>query len=196
MALGQLPADHHLIDGRCRRGVEPDRRQHRFNRQARAGQLGLHATGEIDGMPARLLALGKLDGNVTRAFRHAQVHRVDEREGDGGDDVEQRVPFARLALHGNGRIRHHVALDQHVVRTGAAHAERAPGVEHLHVRRVHRDAEVQHRGRLALGLVHGARHQQVAGRRAGGEDLACVDAIAAVDLLGLAGTGDPVRAAA
>ena len=45
-------------------------------------------------------------------------------------------------------------------------------------------------------LEHRAGHQEVAGRRAGGEDLARGDAVAALDLLGLAGAADPVRAAA
>ena len=84
-------------------------------------------------------------------------------------------------------VRHDVAVDLHVVRAGGAHAERAPGIEYLHVRRVHRHAEMQHHRRLAVVFVDRAGHQQVADRRAGGEDLARGDAIAALDLLGLAG---------
>ena len=53
------------------------------------------------------------------------------------------IPFAGLASGGDGGLGHELALDEHVVRTGGAHAERAPGVEHLDLRRVHRDGEMQ-----------------------------------------------------
>ena len=81
-----------------------------------------------------------------------------------------------------------------VVGAGAAHAERVPGVEHLHLGRLHGHAEMQHLGRLAV--EDRAGHQDVAGFRAGGEDLARGDAVAALDLFRLARSGDPVRAAA
>ena len=45
-------------------------------------------------------------------------------------------------------------------------------------------------------LEHCPGHEQIAGGRAGGEDFARVDAVAALHLLGLAGAGDPVRPAA
>jgi hypothetical protein len=114
----------------------------------------------------------------------------------GGDDLKDRMPLARLALQGNGRLRHHVSLDQHIVRAGAPHPKRAPGVEHLHMRGAHRHAEVQHHRRLARAFEDGARHEKIAGRRPGGEDLARVDAIAALDLLGLAGARNPIGPAA
>ena len=163
---------------------------------ARRGKLGLHAARKLDRVAARRLALGEPDGDVARALGHAEIDRIDEREGDRRDDVEERMPFAGLAPHRHRRLGHHMAVDHDVMRAGAAHAERAPGVEHLHVRRVHRHAEVQHHRRLAFGFEDGAGHQEVAGGRAGGEDLARGDAIAAVHLLGLAGAADPVRPAA
>jgi hypothetical protein len=49
--------------------------------------------------------------------------------------------------------------------------------------------------RPLVGVEHRAGHENVAGGGAGGEDLAGVDAIAALDLLGLAGARDPVGAA-
>ena len=146
-------------------------------------------------MAVRCLALRERDREVARAFGNAEIDRVDQRERGRRDDVEDRVPLAGLALHRDAGIGHHMALDRHVVRSGAAHAERAPGIEHLHVRRVHRQAEMQHH-RAFVGVEDGAGHQDVAGRRAGGEYLAAGDAVAALDLLGLAGTADPVRAAA
>ncbi len=68
---------------------------------------------------------------MSRALGDAEIDRVDQRERDGRDDLEQRVPFAGLALtarrphparHGDG--------DLDIVRAGAAHTERAPVVEH------------------------------------------------------------------
>jgi hypothetical protein len=88
-----------------------------------------------------------------------------------------------------------MTVDQHVMRAGAAHAERAPGIEHLDLRRVHRNTEMQHNGPV-LAVENGPGHQDVARRRAGGEDLAGGDAVTAFDLLRLAGAADPVRSAA
>ena len=47
---------------------------------------------------------------------------------------------------------------------GAAHAERPPGVEDLHFRRLHRHAEMDDLSGSVFAVMHGAGHQQVAGR--------------------------------
>ena len=73
--------------------------------------------------------------------------------------------------------------------------ERAPCLLDPHFRRLHRRAEMDHRAAAVFSLVHRARHQDVAGLRAGGEHLARGDAVAALDLLGFARAADPVGAA-
>ena len=64
-----------------------------------------------------------------------------------------------------------------------------------HLRRLHRHAEMQHLGRVSPSRIAPVISMSPASR-ARGEDLARGDAVAALDLLGLAGAADPVRAAA
>ena len=102
-----------------------------------------------------------------------------------------------LRLRPTAGIRHDMAVDhaRHASRWRACRA--SSSIDDLDVRRIHRDAEMQHlRPRSAFAFRHRAGHQQVAGRRGGGEYLARGDAKAAFDLLGLARAGDPVGPAA
>ena len=70
--------------------------------------------------------LRQLHGDVAGAFGNAEIDAVDQRNGEGPDDLEQRMPFAGLALEGDGRFRHDMALDDDVMGGGTAHAKGFP----------------------------------------------------------------------
>ena len=65
-------------------------------------------------------ALGKSDGNVARALGDAEIDRIDEREGDGGDDLKAdatRRPCAvppppPQARHGHRSLRQQARMPQ------------------------------------------------------------------------------------
>ena len=140
--------------------------------------------------------LGQVDGDVARTLRHAEIDRIDQRKGDGGDDVEQRVPFAGLALRAATPAS---GTNWPSISTSCEPVPRMPSVRQVSSTftcgAFIGTPKCSTTG-LALAFEHGAGHQQVAGRRARGEHLARGDPVAALDLLGLAGAGDPVGAAA
>jgi hypothetical protein len=88
----QLPANHDLIDRACRRCVCTGRGQHPLAGETGGRELCFHSTGKLDGMVARLSLPGERDCNISRTLGHAEIHRIDEREGDGGDGVEAPGP--------------------------------------------------------------------------------------------------------
>ncbi len=81
------------------------------------------------------------------------------------------------------------------MRAGAAHADRVPGLHDRHALGIHRHAELQHRRPVLRIVLDRAGHEQLRRRRAARERLAGVDLVAALDLLGLAGSFQPVRSA-
>ncbi len=107
------------------------------------------------------------------------------------------MPFPDRPPHAlHDRVGQEGVRDLDVVRSGAAHAERPPGVEDLHPFRLERQRKVEH-GRSALGVVVNAgRHQDVAGRHAARENLPPGQPVAAVNLFEPARSVEPVRAAA
>jgi hypothetical protein len=86
--------------------------------------------------------------------------------------------------------------DLDIVRSGAAHPERPPGVEDLHALCLERQRKVEH-GRPALGIVEDAgRHQDVARWHAARENLPPGEPVSAVNLFEPARAVEPVRATA
>ena len=136
------------------------------------------------------------DRQIARAFGDAEIHGIYQRESRSPDDAKRRIPFARHAPSPDRGFGNDMPVDQHVVRTGSAHAERAPRVENLHMRGRHRHAEMQYHRLFAFTLENGAGHQEIAARSARRENLSRGDAISAVDFFRLARPGKPVRAAA
>src|SRR5262245_12025447 len=102
------------------------------------------------------------------------------------------MPGAGAAPGADRGIGHEHAVERDVVRAGAAHAERVPGLDDRDAFRVHRYAELQHGGAAGRVFLDGAGHEQVRGRGAAREHLAAVDAISALDLDGLARAVQPV----
>src|SRR5690349_12695151 len=104
------------------------------------------------------------------------------------------MPFALGTAHDDGGVRDESAIDGNVVRTRAAHAQNAPGIEHLNSVTFDRQWKMQN-GRPTLGIVpHGAGHEYVANWNTAGEDLARGDTPAAIDAFRRARSRDPVRA--
>ena len=63
----------------------------------------------------------QFDGDCTGAFGHADINCIDEWKGNRRNGVKQWMPFARLAFQGNRRLWHHMAIDDDVMRSRAAH---------------------------------------------------------------------------
>ena len=91
-------ADHHLVDALGRGGVALNRRDHGAVAELCRPERGVHPAGEVEHVRPGGPAARELEREVARALGHAEIDGVDQREGDGGDDLEERVPFAGLAL--------------------------------------------------------------------------------------------------
>ena len=161
-----------------------------------AEQFEIHLTNELQDVVVAPALLRQLHGDVAGAFGNAEINAVDQRNGNGPNDLEQRVPFAGLALESDGCFRNHMALDDDVMGSGTAHAQSFPDGINAQVRRVHRDAEVQDHGFGTGFLQDGGGHEDAAGGRTRGEHLARGDFVATLDALGLASSRYPIGAAA
>ena len=77
--------------------------------------------------------LGQVHGDVAGTFSNAEVHAIDQRDGDGPYDLEQWVPFAGLALEGNRCFGDDMAINDEIMGSGAAHAKGFPGGINAHL---------------------------------------------------------------
>src|SRR5262245_22976865 len=99
--------------------------------------------------------------------------------------MEKQMPLALGTAHDDRGVRDESAVDDNIVRARAAHAQNAPGVEHLDTAVFEWEREMQNGG-SALGIVpHGTGEEYVPDWNAAGENLARSDAPAALDAFGL-----------
>ena len=113
----------------------------------------------------------QLERDVARRLGDAEVGGINDGERHERRGVNGGVPLAGRPPHApHDRVGKEHAFKLDVVRAGAPHAERPPGIEDLHARRVERQAEVDHR-RSVLGIVEDAGgHEQLARRDAAAEE--------------------------
>src|SRR5689334_24728059 len=99
------------------------------DRHLRAGKRVLHLADEIGQVAVIRFLARDLQRLGAGALGDPEIGRVDQREGDHADDVEQHVPFALLAATGDRGLGDEDVLQLDIMRARAAHAEHVPGVE-------------------------------------------------------------------
>src|SRR5262245_40467263 len=129
-------------------------------RVTRATQFSIHATGKFEEMRVLSPLARQVDGEIARTLGNAEIGRVNEWEGDRGNRLKQRMPFAGLALHHNTGLGYNVTVNDDVMRAGGAHAHGLPNRIDPHIRRIHWNAEMEHHRLLPRLFENRRRHQQ------------------------------------
>src|SRR5262252_4137512 len=96
------------------------------------------------------------------------------------------MPLALWTADDDRAVRDESSVDDNVVGARGAHAENAPGVEHLDAIGFEWEREMQNGGPALRIVPHGAGDEYVADWSAAGEDLARGDPPAALNALRLA----------
>ncbi len=191
----QVASHHNFINGLSAGRILPHSRKHRLMGERCSQKRGFEFSNEVDYMVIRTALLRQSHSNIASRFGNPQIHRINEREGNGCDDLKHRMPFTGLALQYHRCFRHNMSLDDNVMGAGTAHAERSPIVHDFDVRGVHGYREMQDHRRFAFALQHGSSNEQFTGRGGRGEHLARSYLVASVHGLRNAGAGDPIGAA-
>src|SRR6478752_751666 len=99
--------------------------------QSRSRECILHLAHEIRGILSTAAVAGAFNSDVAGGFGNAKIDRIDERNGQKRDDVEQQVPLALWAARDDRCVRNECAINRNVMGASAAHAKDPPRIEHF-----------------------------------------------------------------